>query len=111
MVLAIKIIDAVGLGLYTSAGTHVYSVLVSRTKNDGIRGLLFILFVALFIVGGLIGCAAIADGVVRGVMTSKPSDENSRIAVFVFWMATFWAYAVMNWNVLKQRLGRPKDLP
>lgn len=112
MCTTITILGAVGIGLYTCAGLHFYSILVGRTKSDALRVLLFILCLALFIVGSLIGCGALADGVSpREVMRSRPRGSNLRFEVLLSWGVTVWVYIIINWRVLNQRLRLPKDSP
>ena len=104
------ILEAVGIGLYTCVGLYAYSVLIGRTKSDALRVILFILFLALFIVGSLLGCGAIADGVsLRDVLRSKPRGGNLRFEVLLSWGATVCAYIAMNWRVLNQRFRLPKN--
>ena len=102
----LKICGAAGLGVCTSLGLHFYSILVSRTKSDLIRFILFLLFLALFIGGGFIGCAAIAGGFFHGEKTFAPSVGYLRGAVLLAWVVIVWIYIIINWRTLKQRLRR-----
>ena len=99
-----------GIGVYTCTGLYFYSILVTRTKNDALRVLLFVLFLVVFIVGSLIACGAFADGVSPfDVLKSKPRGSNLRFEVLLSWGVTVGAYIIMNWRGLNQRLRLPKD--
>ncbi|HWF18611.1 MAG TPA: hypothetical protein VG754_05060 [Verrucomicrobiae bacterium] len=99
-----KILCAVGLGIYSSAGIYFYSVLVSRTQNLGLRLFLYLGCVALFIFGGLVGCAALWGDFDHD--RQKPTSHESNIAHFVLalWLGIFVIYIVLDGRRILRRI-------
>jgi hypothetical protein len=101
---ALKILESVGVGIYTTVGLHSYSVLASRTKSGALRALLFLIFIVFFIVGGFIGCAAIMGALYDTGQKPRPNDSNMRGLTLLSWLGIVWIYIIFNWRILKQRL-------
>jgi hypothetical protein len=100
------ILGALGLGLYTCVGLRFYSILISRTKSDLFRFLLFLVCVALLILTPFLGWVALLQGF---RLESKAQRLAWLFLTFFCWMGPFWAYAIANWRVLNERLRLPKN--
>ena len=99
-----QILSSVGAGVYTAVGTHFYSILVSRAKSDAIRAMLFLLFIVFFIVGGFIGCVAIAGGIHDTGQKPTAHDNSMRAFTLLTWSGIVLIYIIFNWRALQQRL-------
>jgi hypothetical protein len=102
----IRILGAIALGIYSSAGLHYYSILISRTKNDWLRLLFLISAIAALVFVPMMACGLMLNG-------PQPSASDLRYmwrwALFLSWIAVVWIYAICNWRILRERLGRFKD--
>jgi hypothetical protein len=107
MSLVLRLLAAFGFGLYSCLGLHVYSTLVSRTKGDGLRLLLFILCIPLVFGLPIFAWVRLLSGV--GVSWSRFQRKVLVLAWLLLWIGTVWVYMVMNWRVLNQRLRVRKD--
>jgi len=61
-----RILGALGLGVYTCVGIRFYSVLISHTKSDLFRLLLFLLCAALLFFAPLLGWASASSQKING---------------------------------------------
>jgi hypothetical protein len=111
MFFAIKAAEALGLGLYSSVVLRSYTILVSRTKSDAIRLLLFLIEIAVGIFIPLVGWAELLD---QSSGIAHAWTRNQRMgwlfALFFCWMGPVWVYIISNWRILNQRLRLPKDI-
>jgi hypothetical protein len=94
-----KILAAISLGVYTSFGLHYYSVLVSRTKNDAIRLILFLAAFGLFIAVPLAGL---------GGHLFKRAGGNLTVILTPCWIGVVLIYLVLNWRAFDQRVRNPR---
>jgi len=109
MFFAFKIVEALGLGLYSCTVMRFYSIWVSRTKSDALRLLLFLFGVAFIVFLPLLGWAVLlaqSQSAIRGF--SRHQRLGWLFVLFFCWMGTFWFYAIWNWRVLNERLRLPK---
>jgi hypothetical protein len=109
MFLVFKIVEAIGLGLYSCIVLRFHSILVSRTKDNAVRFLLSLATVAAGVFLPFLGWGVLliqSQGAVRGF------SPNQRLGwlllLFCCWMGTFWIYAIWNRRVLNERLRPPK---
>jgi hypothetical protein len=102
---ALMIFGAIGLGMYSAIGLHFYSILLSRTKNGILRFVLPLAACALFIFGGVIGCAKLLDIPFLHGDPSSHSSTTIRFAVPMTWIGVVWCYLIMNWQTFKKRIG------
>jgi predicted MFS family arabinose efflux permease len=100
MAIFLKIIAAISLGIYTSFGLHYYSLLVSRTRNEAVRLLLFLATVALFIGGPLASLAG---------HLFKRAHANLTIILTPCWICVVLVYLVLNWRTFDQRVRTPRS--
>jgi hypothetical protein len=97
----LKIVCAVGVGIYSVIGLHFYSILVNRSKNDVQRFLLYLFCIVVVIGGGLVGCAAIMGALYN---TGHPSstDSDMRFATLMIWASSMWIYLILSRNFRKR---------
>jgi hypothetical protein len=105
MILVLKILGAIGIGLYSCIAIHFYSILMSRIKKDIIRFLLYLTGLVLFIFVPFIGCAALASQLHE---RAKDGGNLSLITVMFCWLGPVWLYIILNWRTLNQKLRLPK---
>lgn len=110
MFFAIKIAEALGLGLYSCVVLRYYSILVSRTKSDVIRLLLFLAGITLIIALPGLGCMLLLDRCLSVARTWTPNERMAWLfALFICWMGPVYVYVIRNWRTLDQRLRLPKE--
>ena len=99
---AIIIVGAFILGMYSVAGLHYYSLVVSRTMGVWSRLVLYMPAVALFIFAPMVAC-----GFLLG-WGGDPGTKATRIAwlltVFFCWIGPVYFYLIKNRAVLSVRL-------
>jgi hypothetical protein len=97
----LKIVYAVGVGIYSVIGLHFYSLLVSRSKNDVQRFFLCLFCIILVIGGGLVGCCAIMGALYN---TGRPpsTDNDMRFATLITWAGSIWIYLILSRNFRKR---------
>lgn len=106
----VDVVEALAIGLYTTVGLHFYSIVVSRTRNQFLRFLIFLAAVVLFIGGGLMGLALIYGGIPY-VLNRGPSLATStvRYLTLMCWLGVILAYLFLNWHTLRERLKYPSN--
>jgi hypothetical protein len=109
MFLVFKIVEAIGLGLYSCVVLRFHSILVSRTKGNAVRFLLCLVAIAACVFLPFLGWFVLikqSQSAIRGF------SSNQRLGwlllLYICWMGTFWIYAIWNRRVLNERLRPPK---
>jgi hypothetical protein len=102
-----KILCAVGLGVYSSVGLYFYTVLATRTKNAGLQFLLYLTSIALFLGGGLVGSFAIWGMFDHVRQTPTPNDKIIGTVTLLTWVGILLLYIILDWRGIRQRLGYP----
>ena len=91
-----KIICAVGLGIFSSGGMFFYSVLMSRTRNSVLRFLLFLTWVVLFLFGGLIGCFALGRIFDHNRQIPTAHEDNIAHLILALWAGILALYIFLD---------------
>jgi hypothetical protein len=104
-----KILCAVGLGIYSSVGLYFYSVLMSRIRNAGLRFLLYLACVALFLGGGLVGCFAIWGIFDHNRQTPTPHEDNIANLILALWLGILAIYIILDGRKLIKRIRTPNN--
>jgi len=95
-----------GLGIYSAAGLHYYSILISRTRNTFIRMFFPLVAVALFIMGPMFAAFWIAPP--ASVVPSRWRGRLGLLIIFL-WIGPVYVYIAKNWRVLNGRSRPPKN--
>jgi hypothetical protein len=102
-----KILCAVGLGIYSSVGLYFYTVLATRTKNTRLQVLLWLTSIALFLGGGLVGSFAIWGMFDRVRQMPTPHVKTVDTIALFTWLGILTLYSISDWSGIQRRLGNP----
>jgi ABC-type polysaccharide/polyol phosphate export permease len=102
MNLILPISVALGFSAFTVAGLHYYSVLESKTRNDFVRLLIYLLCLAVFLFGPVVCFSLLFP-------RFKETPRHSDAAVLLFWLLSILVYIALNWKALLARLRVPRS--
>ena len=109
MFFAFKVVESLGLGLYSCVVLRFYSILVSRTKNDGIRLLLSLLAAAFIVFLPIAGWGALLAQSQSAIHNFSRQQRQVWLFVLLFcWAGPVFLYRILNRRVFNERLCLPK---